>query len=53
MLYRQMPPHIQQQQQRYLGERVQDYEDGSGYQFISFDVVPGGQEITDFIRVEF
>ena len=40
-------------QKQKLGEKVQDYKDGSGLQFIDFDFVTGDQEIKIAILVEF
>ena len=54
MLYRQIPPNIQlnwikifyrAKQKQEIGEKVQEYKDGSGLQFIKFDLVTGGQQI--------
>ena len=40
-------------QNQHFGDKVRYYKDGSGSQFINFDFMSGGQEITVAIRVEF
>ena len=62
MLYRQISPNIPlngikrfygAKQKQQFGEERQDNKDGSGLQFINFDLVTGGQEIEVSILVKF
>ena len=57
-----MPPNIplngikrfyRAKQKQMFAEKVQDYKDGSGLQFITFDFVAGGREIKASILVKF
>ena len=44
---------MEQNRSSSLEKKRQDYKDGSGLQFINFDLVTGGQNITVSILVKF
>ena len=44
---------LQSKTEAVVWEKVQDYKDGSGLQFINFDFLTGGREIKIVILVEY